>query len=127
MKKYLAILVVLVMAVSGCAAIKGIIESPVVDFICSPTPEQQADAAKMLLALDTAQAVGTMFYPALGIAQASAVLTTIKGGGCFVIAQLKAAFEAVDAANAAKVQAKGPRFAAAARLPEYPALRKLVQ
>jgi hypothetical protein len=126
MRKVLVILAVLMM-VSGCAALSSFLNSPAVNFICNPTAEQRADADKMLLALDTAQAIGAMFYPPLGIAQASAVLTTIKGGGCFVVAQLKAAFEAVDAANAAVVQAKGPQFAAEVKMPEYSSLRVLVK
>ena len=127
MKKYFAVLVVLVMMVSGCAAVQSALNSAPVDFICSPTPDQQATAAAMLIVLDTAQAAGAIFYPVIGIAQASAVLNVIKDGGCFVVAQLKAAFEAVDAANATMAKAKGPKFVSETKLPEYPALRKLVK
>ena len=129
MKRYLAIiLVVVAMGLSGCAAVQAFLSSPAVDFICNPTAEQQADAAKMLVAIDTAQAVGAIFYPAAGIAQASAILTVIKNGGCFVVAQLKEAFIAVDAANAAVVQAQAKKLKGiSTTLPEYPALRKLVK
>jgi hypothetical protein len=100
----------------------------VVDVICSPTPEQQATAASMLMALDAAQAAGTIFFPALGIAKASAVLTSIKAGSCFLLSELAEAFKAVDAANVATAQVQLKMLRAApAVLPEYPALRRLVK
>ena len=128
MKKLLVIGMILAM-VSGCAAIQSFLSSPAINFFCAPSDEQKAEAALMLAALDAAQAVGTVFYPVLGIAKASAVLTTIKNGGCFIVDQLKEAFAAVDAANAQIAQAqlkKMPDMAVPA-LPEYPALRKLVK
>ena len=127
--KKLAILVVLAMVLSGCAAIQAALNSAPVDFICNPTTEQQATAAAMLTALDTAQAAGTIFYPVIGIAQASAVLKVIQAGGCFVVAQLQEAFKAVDAANGttAQVQLKKMPDMAPPVLPEYPALRRLVK
>lgn len=132
MKKYgkcLAAVVVLVMAVSGCAAVNSFLSSAPIEFFCNPTAEQQATATAMLTALDTAQAAGAIFYPVIGIAQASAVLKVIQGGGCFVVAQLKEAFAAVDAANAATAQAQLKKMPdmAPPTLPEYPALRKLVK
>ena len=129
MKRYLAILVVLAVAVSGCVAIQSFLNSAPVDFICAPTAEQQATAAAMLTALDTAQAAGAIFYPAIGIAQASAVLKVIQAGGCFLVAQLKTAFEAVDAANSAvaKVQLKKMPDMDVPVIPEYPELRRLVK
>jgi hypothetical protein len=106
----------------------GVSAQSVVDFICAPTADQQADAGKMLAALDAGQAAGAMFYAPLGIVKASAVLTTIKNGGCFLVAELTEAFKVVDAANAA-VQTKQLKMlpTAPATLPEYPALRKLVK
>jgi hypothetical protein len=127
MKSYLAILVILAMAF-GCAGINSALNSSPVNFICQPSPEQQATAAAMLAALDAAQAAGSIFLPVLGVAKASAVLRVIQGGGCFLVAELKAAFEVVDAVNGAvaKVQLKmlsGP----APALPEYAALRRFVK
>jgi hypothetical protein len=82
----------------------------------------------MLAALDAAQAAGAMFFPVLGIAKASAVLRVIVGGGCFVISELKSAFDAVDAANAAVAQAQlGKLKGATPALPEYRPLRVLVK
>ncbi len=129
MKKLAILVVVLAMAVSGCAAIQSFLESPAINFFCAPTDQQKAEAALMLAALDAAQAAGTIFYPVIGIAQASAVLTVIKDGGCFVVAQLKEAFKAVDAANAAVAQAqlKAMPDMAQPTLLEYPALRVLIK
>ena len=128
MKKLLVMVMVLAMAVSGCAAIKSVLNSDPVNFVCAPTPAQQATAAAMLLALDTAQAAGAIFVPALAIAQASAVLRVIQAGGCFVVAELKAAFEVVDAANTevAKMQLKALKTAPPA-LPEYAPLRVYIK
>lgn len=128
MKKILVLMVVLAMAVSGCETLKGMVTSAPVNFICNPTTEQQQTAAQMLAALDAAQLVGASFFPIAGIFKASAVLTTIRAGGCFLVAELTDAFKVVDAANTATaaVQMKALK-AAPAPLPEYPALRKFVR
>lgn len=127
MKKLMILVMVLALALTGCAQIKAFLSSGPVNFICAPTAEQQATASAMLLALDTAQAAGAIFMPALAIAKASAVLRVIQAGGCFVVAELKAAFEAVDAANVemARLQLKALKTAPPA-LPEYKPLRDLV-
>jgi amino acid permease len=133
MRKTLAILAVMMMVsvlIIGCAGFGKWSESAqkVVDFICNPTAEQQQTAATMLAALDAGQAAGMVFIPALGIAKASAILTTIKNGGCFLVSELTEAFKVVDAANeaAAAKQMRMLKTAPAPR-PEYPALRKLVK
>ena len=127
MKKLMILVMVLALALTGCAQIKAFLSSGPVNFICAPTAEQPATASAMLLALDTAQAAGAIFMPALAIAKASAVLRVIQAGGCFVVAELKAAFEAVDAANVemARLQLKALKTAPPA-LPEYKPLRDLV-
>ena len=131
MKRFLAVvLVVLAMVVVGCSGFGK--WSPgaqsVVDFICAPTADQQADAAKMLAALDAAQAAGAIFYAPLGIAKASAVLNTIRGGGCFLVAELTEVFEVVDAANTATQASQAKMLKGApASLPQYPALRALIK
>ena len=128
MKKLLAVVIVLAMALTGCAQIKAFLSSGPVGFLCAPTPAQQTTASAMLAALDAAQAAGAIFMPALAIAKASAVLRVIQSGGCFVVAELKAAFEVVDAANTevAKMQLKALKTAPPA-LPEYPELRVYVK
>lgn len=128
MKKLMVLVMVLAMLFTGCAAIKGLLNSDPVNFVCAPTPVQQATAALMLAALDSAQAAGAVFYAPLAIAKASAVLRVIQAGGCFLVAELKAAFEMVDAANAevAKMQMRALKTAAPV-LPEYPELRVYVK
>lgn len=125
MKKILVLVMVLAMALTGC---KALLTSAPVDFLCAPTPAQQATATAMLAALDAAQAAGAIFVPALAIAKASSVLRVIQAGGCFLVAELKAAFEVVDAANTevAKMQLKALKTAPSA-LPEYKPLRDLVK
>lgn len=127
MKRLIIVAMVLGLLFTGCASIQSVLNSAPVDFMCSPTAEQQATATAMLTALDAAQTAGAIFYPALGVAQASAVLQVIQAGGCFVVAQLKAALETVDAANASMAKAKGPAIAAVTLLPRYEPLRKLVK
>jgi hypothetical protein len=137
--KRLLVLIVVLAMVGGCCAntapdgtvtksFSNCLTTGPLGFICSPTPAQQATAAAMLIALDAAQAAGAIFYPPLGIAQASAVLNTIKAGGCFLVAQLAEAFKVVDAANAAtaKAQAKMLKMAPVT-LPEYAPLRVFVK
>jgi hypothetical protein len=119
----LAVLMIFSLGLAGCAALS---QSKAVDFVCNPTPEQAATAAQMLAALDAAQGLGTIFYPGLGVVQASAVLTVIRDNGCFYLAQLKDAFDAVDAANASMLAAKGLP-AEPPHLPEYEPLRRLIQ
>ena len=128
MKKILVILMVLALSLTGCAQIKALLNSGPVNFLCAPTDAQKATATAMLTALDAAQAAGAVFVPALAIAKASAVLRVIQAGGCFVIAELKAALETVDAANMemARLQAKSVKMAPAS-LPEYKPLRDLVK
>jgi hypothetical protein len=128
MKRLLILVMVVAMAMSGCTALKGLFSNAVVDFICNPTVEQQQTAAQMLTALDAAQVVAAGFYPVVGVFQASAVLTNIKNGGCFLVAELKKAFEAVDAANAATaLSARSLMTSKPLVLPQYESLRKLVK
>ena len=127
MKKLVILVMVLSMLLTGCAAVRSFLNSAPVGFVCSPSEAQRLDAEKMLAALDAAQKAGAIFFPALGIAQASAVLKVIQAGGCFLVAELKSALEAVDAANAAQLKAKGPSVAGAVALPEYSSLRVLVK
>lgn len=130
MKKLLAILVILAL-VPGCAFLKNLNDAAAP--ICNPTPEQKATAVLMLAAIDAAQAVIANFYPPAAIMKASAVLTTIKNGGCFLLAELAEAFQVVDAANTTVAMAppKGYWFAvpppAAKPLPEYAPLRSLIK
>jgi len=123
MKKKRSFLVVGLLALSlilgGCAQMQ-----KVTDLICKPTAEQQATAAAMLEALDKVQGVVGMFYPPAAIAQASAVLTTIKDGGCFLVAELAKVFEMLDKADEAKAKAKGLKAPAK---DSFPALRKFVK
>lgn len=122
MKKMVVVAVLAVM-LSGCAALQ-----TVSDFVCNPTAEQQQTAAQMLTALDAAQTFAAGFYPVAGVVKASAVLQTIKAGGCFLVSELAEAFKAVDAANTAKLQAQMKLLpTGAAALPEYAALRRLMK
>lgn len=133
MRKIIVILAILSLLVCGCDSIKQAYQSvsdyisPVVDFICSPTAEQQVTADKMLAALDAAQAAGAIFAPELAIVKASAVLNTIKTGGCYFLDQLAAAFQVVDAANAAQAMKALKAGKAVAPLPEYVPLRKMLK
>jgi hypothetical protein len=130
MKKRLIVVLAMVM-LTGCAGFGkwSAGAQKVVDMICAPTAEQQATAARMIAALDAAQAAGAIFFPAIGVEKASAVLNVIKGGGCFLVTELAEAFKAVDAANAVVVakQMKATPSMAPAALPEYAPLRRLVK
>lgn len=129
MKKLIVLLTIVTLALCGCAGINSIFNSPAVDFVCNPTSEQQATATAMLTALDAAQAAGAIFIPALAIAKASAVLRTIQAGGCFLVAELKAAFEVVDAGNVAvaKMRMKVLESSVSLTPPEYAPLRVFVK
>jgi len=126
MRKILLIAILIpALLLAGCAAFKS-----VTDFVCNPTAEQQATAAMMLAVLDSAQAIAANFYPAAGLAKASAVLTTIAGGGCFLLSELEEVFKAVDAANTAAAKTAAAKSTAAVlvwQLPEYAPLRKLLR
>jgi hypothetical protein len=124
--KRLMVLCLALSLVFGCAGFLTTAKTAQ-DFICNPTPEQQQTAAAMLSALNAAQAVGAIFYPPVGIFQASAVLTTIKNGGCFLVAQLEDAFKVVDEANLTVVKAKGLKYGAVTALPQYEPLRRLIK
>jgi hypothetical protein len=92
MRKVLAVLMVLSL-VGGCAGFgkwtPGV--QKVVDFMCKPTPEQQLEAAKWLVALDAIQGAVAMAFPPLAIVQASTAMTVLKNGGCFLLSQVEAA------------------------------------
>ena len=126
MRKILLIAILIpALLLAGCAFFKS-----VTDFVCNPTPEQQATAAMMLAVLDSAQAIAANFYPAAGLFKASAVLTTIAGGGCFLLSELEEAFKAVDAANTAAAKVAAAKSTATVlvwQLPEYAPLRKLLR
>lgn len=132
MKRLMVIGVVLALLFAGCAGFGKFSTGgqSAIDFVCAPTPEQQATATTMLAALDAAQAAGAIFYPALGIVKASAVLTTISAGGCFLLTELAEAFKAVDAANVSTAKARAAKSTAAVlvwQLPEYSPLRNLLK
>jgi hypothetical protein len=128
MKRLLAICMIVALIFTGCSTINSALNSGPVGLMCSPSVEQQATATAMLAALDAAQAAGAIFLPVLSIAKASAVLKVIQSGGCFVVAELKAAFEVVDSANVA-VTTKQLKMLPSSppALPEYSALRKLIK
>jgi hypothetical protein len=127
--KKLIVLIVMVSLLVGCETLNSALNSGPVNFVCAPTAEQQATATAMLAALDAAQTAGAIFVPALSIAKASAVLQVIRAGGCFLVAELKAAFEAVDAANlsVAKKQVALLKGSASFAVPQYAPLRKFVE
>jgi hypothetical protein len=135
--KKLVLILALMLAVGGCCAktLDGVttksfsncLESGPVNMICNPTPAQQATAAAMLAALDAAQVAGSIFLPALAIAKASAVLRVIQAGGCFLVAELKEAFIAVDAANRSQPLAKLKIVKGSGSVPEYAPLRVYVK
>ena len=131
MKRLLVIGMILALLCTGCSGFGKF--SPgaqsAVDLICAPSPEQQATAGVMLIALDTAQAIGSTFFPIIGIMKASAVLTTIKSGGCFLLTELAEAFKAVDAANTQVAMTRNKMLKSSVPLtsPEYLALRRLVK
>jgi hypothetical protein len=139
LKRLLLLLVILIATGIGCCAktINGVetksfancLNSGPVNFVCAPTAEQQATATTMLAALDAAQTAGAIFIPALSIAKASAVLQFIRAGGCFLVAELKQAFEAVDAANlsVAKKQVALLKGSATLTVLQYAPLRKFVE
>lgn len=115
--KRLCCLILALSLMVGCAE-----SQAVKNFICSPTPDQQADAAQILVALDSAQSVVAMFYPPAAIVKASSVLTVIQGGGCFLLDELAQIFAMLDKAQAAKMKAVGP-----VRFDTYPSLRRLLR
>ena len=125
MKKLLILMMAAALLLAGCAGLE-----TAKDFMCNATPEQRQTAEMMLAALDAAQAVAANFYPAAGLAKASAVLTTIAGGCCFLVSELEEAFKAVDAANTAAAKTAAAKSTATVlvwQLPEYAPLRKLLR
>jgi hypothetical protein len=125
----LCIVIALGFGASGATCLNSVMSSGPVGFMCQPSPDQQATAAKMLAALDAAQAIASSFYPAAGIFKASAVLTTIKNGGCFLLTELAEVFKVVDAANTATMQTQMKMLKGSVTMvvPEYAPLRKLVK
>ena len=100
---------------AGCAGLK-----TVGDVVCNPTDEQKAEAAAMLQALDSIQNAVGIFVPQATVIKASAVLTNITNGGCFLISDIKQILDLLDKAEAVKTK----------NLVEsqtYPALRKLCE
>jgi hypothetical protein len=99
----------------------------VVDFVCNPTAAEQAEAAKWLTALDSIQAGVSVAFPAVAIMQASAVMTTLKNGGCFVLAEVQSALDLLDSMQTQ--QAKMLKAVAAPRsmATQFPALTARIQ
>jgi hypothetical protein len=124
----LCMIVALAFGATGATCMNSGLNSSAVDFVCSPTQAQKDTATAMLSALDAAQAAGAIFLPVLSIAKASAVLRVIQAGGCFLVAELKAAFEVVDAGNTALAKKQNKMLkASAGAIPEYADLRVYVQ
>lgn len=141
MKKILAVILISTMLLSSGVSLEAcwftdMLNSGPVNFVCHPTPAQQQTAGQMLLALQMGVGVAGAFVgiTATQVEAAFAVLTVIKNGGCFLIDQLKSAFEVVDASNKALLKTKygvgemygKPKYGAPS-LPEYPDLRVFVK
>jgi hypothetical protein len=127
MKKVLVLIVILAMAVGGCAAVNSALNSDPVTYICSGT-EGKLTAADMLKVLETGKAIYEGGFTAIDVATAISVLTVVRDTGCFVVAELKAAFKVVDAANAAVASSQLKKLKGAApAMPEYAPLRKFVK
>jgi len=127
MKKAIPLVLAIVMlsgCLPGCASF-GTWSSgaqAIVDFVCTPTDAEKADAAKWLSGLDLIQAGVSAFFPAAGIVKASAVMTTLKNGGCFFLSEVQAAIDLLTS-----MQAKQATMLAAKSVPraaevQFPAL-----
>jgi len=118
------VLVLVLGGISGCAGFgkwsSGAQE--VIGFVCSPTPAEQAEAAKWLSALDSIQAGVMVAYPAAGIAQASAVMTTLRDGGCFVLSQVQAALDLLNQMQTEQVKMLRVKAAPRTAAEQFPAL-----
>lgn len=124
MKKFIVLAMVAGLFLTGCAGFgKWSPEAQnVVDFVCNPTAAEQADAAKWLMALDSIQAGAATFYPPLSIAQASAVMTTIKNGGCFVLSQVQAALDLLTSMQSRQAKMLKAKSAPRSAGEQFPAL-----
>jgi len=123
MKKLVILVIAAALLLVGCAKFFAFIK-PAQDFICNPTAEQKHEAQLMLVALDAVQAAGAIFVPEIAVFKASAVLETIMQGGCFLVAELQQIFDILDAAEAAKLKAKGLVLV---KIDTYPALRRTLE
>ena len=127
MKKIILVVLAIGMLVGvgyGCAGF-GKFSPPaqnVVDFVCNPTPAEQADAAKWLAAFNSIQSGVAVFYPPLEIVQASTVMTVVKNGGCFVLSQVQAALDLLTAMQSKQVKMLGVKAAPRTAAEQFPAL-----
>lgn len=100
MKKLIIVVLVFAMLTGcfGCAGFGKWSQSAqkVVDFVCAPSDAEKAEAAKWLTALDNIQAGVSVAFPAISIMQASAVMTTIKNGGCFILSEVQMALDLLN-------------------------------
>lgn len=124
MKKIIILAMVAGLLLAGCAGFgkwsSGAQE--VVDFVCNPSSVEQTEAAKWLTALDSIQAGAAAFYPPLAIVQASAVMTTIKNGGCFVLSQVQAALDLLTSMQEKQVKMLKVKAAPRTSAEQFPAL-----
>ena len=129
MKRLAILVMVLALVFPGCAGFgKWSSEGQqVVNFVCNPTDAQKAEAAKYLLALDMAQAAVGTFYPPVAIVQASAVMTTLAAGGCFLVSQVQAALQLLQDMQSKVMVAKALKAAPLPVAQQFPALWAAVQ
>ena len=123
MKKLCTIVAMVAILVSGCASL-GVwsdAAQKAVDFICKPTEAQMAEAAKWLAAVDSIQAGAAVAYAPLAVVKASAVMTTIKNGGCFIVAEVEAALILIADMQAQQAKLKGIMAPAPAQV-QFPVL-----
>lgn len=124
MKKLMVLFMVIGLLVSGCASFGK--WSPgaqvVVDFVCSPTDAQKADAAKWLAALDSIQASVAVAFPAAAIVKASSVMTVLANGGCFVLSEVEAALNLLSAMQTKQVAMLKVKAAPRTSQQQFPAL-----
>jgi hypothetical protein len=122
MKKAMVLGVVLVLSLAvGCAGLQ-----TVKNFICNPTAAEQAEAAQWLVAFDAVQAVAASFYPAADAIKASAMMTTLAAGGCFLVDELAAALALLQEAQAQQATDKGLKAMPIPVSQQFPALWAVV-
>jgi hypothetical protein len=129
MKKIMALFLIIGLLATGCAGVGQFSSGAqgVVDFACSPTDAEKAEAAKWLTALDAIQAGAAAFYPPLAIVQASSVMTVLKNGGCFVLTEVQAALDLLANMQAKQVKMMGVKGTPRTPAEQFPALTARVK
>jgi hypothetical protein len=119
---------VISLLISGCTSFSKWFPATqnIVNFLCDPSSDQKAEAAKWLAALDSIQTGVAVAFPAVNIVKASSVMKVLANDGYFALAEVEAALNLLTAMQTKQVAMLKVKAAPRSSQEQFPALWAIV-